>query len=487
MRGTESSTPTMDTPRTLLAGEIDRVRNVYVLTLDGNEIVETTDESIASAAANARRAGRSFTVELEANPAGGRQLLVELKLVPANGAAASPQPANTAIAKSAPPPAQPIVRRSDIPTHLISQPRELAEQLEQMQRDYNVLSPAIAVSQMAPGYGANLAVVKIDPTVTFNKEKDPSSGTGPDTYYSKFMFQGDEQKRALNKQGLLKISQAAGIQWDPHHCRRLDDGRERFYWRWQYYGGIRTHDGQWQPLTATRELDLRDGAGEAGQMTANQLVQARARGNEICETKAMERAIRGLGIRQVYTVDELKKPFLIVRFSFTPDMSDPEIKKFVTQQAMSGIGALYSTSAAAPALPPPPADEVDDDIDATMQSLSADEKTARRHTETSAPPAKAKPDPFAETPNWPTVAKVEKASGKQGKTGRDWTRYDVTFSTGEIASTFSQTMQQLIDEAVTQKAAVKYSTSPNEGYNDKIETFAIVDTRQGSLPMEEKL
>lgn len=71
-----------------------------------------------------------------------------------------------------------------------------------------------------------------------------------------------------------------------------------------------------------------------------------------------------------------------------------------------------------------------------------------------------------------TVVKVM-ASGKHPKTGRP-SRFDVTFSTGEIASTFSETLQQLILEAHAQKAPVRFSTEPNEGYNDKLVTFSMV-------------
>lgn len=485
-----TGTMTPSQPRRVIGGRLEERdgAEVFVIVLDGGEEVETTDRPTAEAAAAAKRQGKALDLELDTRAA-GRPRIIEFRTVdapPAATSAATAQPSR-AIAKPDPRPAQTALAKvPELPHGLIQRPEELAAQLRGMSEHYNVLSPAIAVSEMAPGYGANMAVVVIDPTVTF--DRDRKSGSGPDTYYSKFMFQGDEQKRALNKQGLLKISQAAGVQWDPLHCRRLDDGRERFYWRWQYYGGIRTHDGQWQPLRGTRELDLRDGAGEAAQMTPNQLAQARSRGNEICETKAMQRAVRSLGIRQVYTVDELKKPFLIVRFSFTPDMNDPAVKLEVTRMAMSGIGALYQPPAA-PALPAPPVDDIADAMPIVDAPTPKTEKQA-------APASTAAPtmsDPFAETASADaslpagsvTVAKVDRSTGKATKQGApDWHLYKVTFSTGEVGSTFSETLHRLIDEAEQAKCPVRYSLTPNDNpaYDDKLVTFSIVDTRQPNLP-----
>lgn len=456
-----------DTPtfRQVTAGRMEG--DLYLITLDGGEVVETIDEAVAHAAAQARRDRKEIAVVLEAG-ANGRQRLIEITET-------RPIPPSTVPAR-VDRPSQALTKAPELPHGLIVNPEELAVQMRTMSQHYNVLSPAIAISQMAPGYGANMAVVVIDPTVTFSD--DGKSGSGPDCYWSKFIFQGDKSKRALNKQGLTRISQAAGVQWDPTHCRRLDNGRERNYWRWQYYGGIRTHDGQWQPLTATRELDLRDGSAEAlGMASVNQLNQARARGNEICETKAMQRAIRALGIKQVYTVDELKKPFLIVRFSFTPDMSDPEIKKLVTERAMSGMGQLYAPppAAALPAIEAPA-----DDIDDAMPTTTGPGDKSQ---------AKPKADPFAEpsagqssAADPVTVVKVDKSTGKNAKSGRAWTLYKVTFSTGEVAATFSETLHQLIDEASAHKAPVKYATVENPGYDDKLESFSIVDNRQPSLP-----
>jgi len=421
-----------------------------------------------------------------------------------------------------------------LPHGLIMQPEELSNQLQAMSQHYNVLTPAIAISQLAPGFGANLAVVQIDSTITLDEKR--TSGTGPDTYWSKFIHK-DGNVRSLNKSGLQKIAQALGIQWDPRECRRVDNGRERNYWHWKYVGYVRTHDGNLQTVSGSRELDLRDGAAEATEMTSSsQLQKQRAMGNQMCETKAMQRAIRTF-VRQSYTVDELKKPFLIVRFSFTPDMSDPEIKKLVTQQAMAGIGALYQAPVAGILPPaetraddPDPGDDttdlgsesststpaaqagraleaVDFDIEAGAYSVRLDggelvmttkhdvgkalaaAMKAGQHviltlddagqiaafTAAAAAPAEM---PLGQT----TVASIHRENAKPPKT---WVRYDVTFTDGKKASTFDTKLHALLDEAEKTRAAVKITTEENGNYDDKLTGVEVVDKRQSSLPMGE--
>src|SRR6185369_13154252 len=81
--------------------------------------------------------------------------------------------------------------------------------------------------------------------------------------------------------------------------------------------------------------------------TSNQIDEGRKHGLRNCEARAINAAIRecGCGIKQKYTRAELAKPFVVVRVAFQPDFSDPDIKRMVTQQAMSGVSALYPAAA----------------------------------------------------------------------------------------------------------------------------------------------
>lgn len=448
---TQGSTMAPPSPRQVIGGRMEGGADspTYVVVLDGQQETETRDFDLASAAAATKRASQRIAVTLETR-AGARPQLLAFEILPD-----APAP-EKALTRAAAPAAGALAHQAPaLPTHLIHDPQELAAQFQAMRQHYNVLSPAIAVSQMAPGFGANLAIVHIDSTLT--KRDKYGNGSGPDTYFSKAIHK-DESNRSLNKHGLQKISAALGIQWDYNASRRTDDGRQRNYWSWTYVGTVRTHDGQLQPVLGSRELDLRDGSAEALKMSsADQLMQQRSMGNQLCETKAMHRAIRNF-VQHSYTVDELRKPFLICRFSFTPDMSDPEIRKLVTERALSGVGALYNPPAGKllPALQAPP--DPDDAGDA---------------------PAPAKGDPFTEKPAAPlTIVKVDPVKARPPKT---WLRYDVAFSDGLLASTFDAKLQKLIDEAFEKKLPVTRVTSEREGFNDQLDALTIVDGTQPAL------
>lgn len=457
--------------RQVIGGSLDRATGIYSITLDGGETVTTTDQDIANAAASARSKNLPIVVDLEARAGGQPPVVLELRTAP-KPVTSRPGSDATSAARVAAPAADvstAIAARPALPTGLISKPDELSEQLTRLQAHYHVLSPAIAVADMAPGYGANLAVVKIDPAVVLAAD---GNGVGPDCYYSKTTHK-EPNKRSLNKQGVLKIGQASGVQWDPRLCRRTDNARVRNYWAWEYVGYVRTHDGQILTIKGSRELDLRDGSAEAAGMKDGQLIKARAVGNELCETKAMLRALRTLGIRPAYTVEELQKPFLIVRFSFTPDMKDPEIKKLVTERAIGGIGALYPEMSSPPEL-----------------------------STTSAPALPAKTDPFEEAEAAAAapagdgrpigackVVEVKSFTGtgkpKNGQPGRPYTKTTVTFDTGEEGVTFSATIAETAQRAKASGAWVKPRLEENADYPDQqdLKALEILDGSQPDLPM----
>jgi len=476
MNETQSSaTSSPAQPRKVVNGSRDEHHpGVFLVELEGGTVVDTDNVDIARACARARSAGAALEFELAQGPL-GRPRITEVRAATIEqGRQSDAAPPSASPAPSAPTAMQ---RRPELPHGLIHNPEELTTQLLQMSQHYNVLSPTLAIANMAEGFGANLAIVQIDSTVKFEMDdKDhPKSGTGPDCYWSRTIHKSVD-KRSLNKRGLKKIADALGIQWDDRACRRLDDMRQQHYWLWQYVGYIRTHDGQLQTVKGTRELDLRDGSAESKTMTPNQLLQQRSRGNEICETKAMHRAIRNY-VDQSYTVDQLKKPFLVVRFSFTPDMSDPAIKKLVTQQAMAGIGALYPEppAAALPPPPEPPPDQEDDDEDPFAAATGP------------AAPKDAVPG-FKMPADAKFIAAVNKKRTGQYKSGQregqSWTLYEIVAKTGESWTTFSHEHAKDADFAKEKGWPVRIEDETNEQYPDQlnVKTLKIVDPRQPNLP-----
>lgn len=281
-------------------------------------------------------------------------------------------------------------------------------------------------------------------------------------------------------------------------------------------------------------------ARKKGRDAAAQIMGARMYGLRGCEARAINAAIRQFGIRQKYHKAELIKPFVMVRVVFLPDMTDAATKRQVTERALAGTTQLYPQAPAAPgyrpdvidviggaapagesAAPPAPASRevfgVEHDLEAGVYELALDggellvtrsgdvataalaaKKAGQRVlltmgeedgqpvivTLTVAAAAPVTSNPPATAPTLPlgatTITKVERVKGTKGD--RPWTRYDVTFASGQVASTFSESLHQLIDDAEKQKTAVRIRTVATEGYNDKLEALEIVNSRQQALP-----
>lgn len=242
-------------------------------------------------------------------------------------------------------------------------PDVFQQRIESLRHSYHVIAPPVQVlGGFFPGYAIVAAQVQIDTSTN-------EDGQGPETYFDKGFMKGDQ--RALNKVGLLKVCTAAGVKWIPEQTGRRDVGTEPYLWQYQAVGIVDTADGQYQILSGEVEIDLRDGSPQIGGwtpelwaalMAANQgkpkgdqrwaingwsearVRQARSRGLALAETKSKNRAIRSLGLQQVYTARELQKPFLIFRAVYQPDMSDPVIRQMVAERALHGRKTLYPGS-----------------------------------------------------------------------------------------------------------------------------------------------
>lgn len=223
--------------------------------------------------------------------------------------------------------------------------------LREWRERYHVLSPFTQMGgAFGPGIVMTVSSVTLDPRVN-------EYGQGVDTYYSKAFMKAPEglhapsAQRAPNKVGLLRIAQCAGVRWRADQCRRMDDGKEALYWSFSVAGEYLTPDGIWLPITGTSEVDLRDGSPQAKAMQERQLAMQRQFGLALAESKAKNRAIRSLGLQSAYTVDDLiKKPFLVLRATFQPDVDDEVGRRVFAQVAMGATQFLYPQSATPHAL-----------------------------------------------------------------------------------------------------------------------------------------
>ena len=242
--------------------------------------------------------------------------------------------------------------RAGIPADLtggLSDPAAITDRLRKLSEHFNLISPATACSQVPPGCEVVTSFIIVDPTTD-------AKGNGPDVYKQKgggFSLKGDT---------LSRIALAAGVRWILDECKRLDDGKNPRFAKHQTTGAWQDFDGSWVEMTRAKTIDLRDGSDQIpDEMSAAQLAGKRRTINEVVEAGSMNRVIRKLGVKSVYTAEELARPFAVVRLVFTGVTDDPDLKvpfaMLKAQQMTQGIGALYGRQQApalGPAAAPPP-------------------------------------------------------------------------------------------------------------------------------------
>lgn len=200
---------------------------------------------------------------------------------------------------------------------------------------FNVLSPFSNITGIAAQHGLIASVVKID--------GDPNGITG-DVYGGLPFLKGqkgtDSEEVALAKGALRKIAECGGISIT---TLRTDPRTFPNYWEFKAMASYRGIDGGIVVREATAEWDLRDGSDRLKGMGANQVSEARKNGLRNCETRAINAVIRecGTGLKQKYTRGELKKPFVILRVMYQPDMTDPDTRRIFAERALAGTSALY--------------------------------------------------------------------------------------------------------------------------------------------------
>ena len=175
---------------------------------------------------------------------------------------------------------------------------------------------------------------------------------------------------ALTKEGLLKLSSCAGVQWDYSFSGRTDPMNNPDYISYRVVGAVQRLDGSWLPLQGAYDLDFLvieeqafEGKKETtktwknngwDKMTAKErdaackklahddVLAIRRHKVARCETGAMLRAIRGLlNVKGTYSAAELQKPFVIARLAFQPDYADPIIKAQAVALAFKAMQGVF--------------------------------------------------------------------------------------------------------------------------------------------------
>jgi hypothetical protein len=278
--------------------------------------------------------------------------------------------------------------------------------MQQFDRDkFNVLVPDQSTTQVSPWHVQRISTVQVSPNPLEGDAFQVGSRWVPGTGGADGRV---EKLFSLAKPALLRISSAAGIAWIWRECE--PEVNTATYVRYRAVAAIRLPDGSWQPIVARKDIDLtvvelelreqhtakaealiklgglpkdeqplyqhewrtvegpdkkpknvcalkpeeRDRYVEAHVSSA--LIQWRKTKLQRAETGAMLRVIRmALGIKSTYTAAELSKPFIVPRIDFSPDYSDPEVRRALIEhgvRAMEGLSAQLAPSTPAFALPP---------------------------------------------------------------------------------------------------------------------------------------
>ena len=260
---------------------------------------------------------------------------------------------------------------------------DLTVRIREMQDHAFVLSPMTEIAAIAPSYEITPVLVVIDPSV------DAETGRGADVYHQSSIHKREKVagkwqpiEVSLNHYGLLRILGAVGVNVYP--TRWMADGMtERYLWVCETDGDLIDFTGQVRRLpTGIGSLDARDGAPDIGEWTpvewakrvdvankqramtpkedqwkirpepingwtAERVIQVRKYGRQLAKTKSLNGLARKLGVRQTYTIAELtRKPFVIMRPMFMPDLSNPRIAEMITAANLGARNLLYPGSAA---------------------------------------------------------------------------------------------------------------------------------------------
>lgn len=235
---------------------------------------------------------------------------------------------------------------------------------------YNRLLPTLTVADSAGQFQKpKIEIIKIDPTLPvtgdYGKVVKPGSG---EVYQDRRFPKGSV---ALTSVGLAKFQHAGGLIFPPQLQKITWNSTSAFA---QASGAMKKGDGSLLILTASKLIDLeleelkfrsqaetrndyrvKDGKNpwteaEIEAQVRRDLLQARENMVTNAETKAQNRVIRkAFALKSSYTTEELRKPFVMIRFDQVFDLNDPKQAQLLLEQARTASGNLFPVREAAAA------------------------------------------------------------------------------------------------------------------------------------------
>lgn len=225
--------------------------------------------------------------------------------------------------------------------------------------DRNVFNVLMPVTKMAAQSDLQRVMVNV---VTLDCRQDQSNkGPSKDIYYEKSCGQ-----YAITKVGGMKLAAAANISvastttGRSQACERCIDmakatgkaqpcGSCPHVYDTKVTVTLRVPEpsGGFRLIAASREFDA---VTECDNMSDAQRKRVIANRAAVVESKAFMRAIRAaLGISGSYTMDDIRKPFVIAHI--VPNLNAPEIREVMASNVMASMGMLFAPTAGAKALP----------------------------------------------------------------------------------------------------------------------------------------
>jgi len=261
--------------------------------------------------------------------------------------------------------------------------------------DVNLLMPISNEAQINPFYKFTVMEVKADVSEKSGdifKVGNVKTGTNPqsgkDIYSDVF---------SPAKPLLMKLAAAAGIQFDPNNTFGTFISKNCY--KAKAYGAMRMPDGTGKTHCDEKVINLDDeedrfrlefmdkalqgitekkAAEEAAKLFKGEWIDATDKWGKPCKaykiadedrqkyidrsvlvnmtllrktfaekamTGAILRVIRALiGMKGTYTLDELKKPFVIPRVTFSPDYNNPEVRRAMLEQGMSSVTNMFGSA-----------------------------------------------------------------------------------------------------------------------------------------------
>lgn len=288
--------------------------------------------------------------------------------------------------------------------------------------NYNLAIPFVESQQINPYYKLSVSLLYVDTNPNASQIfKVGSRSLGNNRY---------EDLYSLTKPFLQRLATEAGIQFAPGSgdVVKMDENT----WKASAFGALRLPDGSVRTSNNFKVIDLlteerkyrlayeekavkgitdkraaKAAAGKyAGQWQGEMFVvaepdrgkyiesslldamaQLRSNAPQKAATGAILRVIRDLlGIKGMYSMEELKKPFAVARMSFSPDYNDPLIKQMMLQQCMQSVGNLFgNVQPVMQTISIPQSSDAEEDIDLPADPISED--SGQQETYQQTPPA----------------------------------------------------------------------------------------------------